>query len=127
MRIRSEYTCTPRQTNQISQNNIFTDMSFLDMNIPSLRHKHVHYVGFGLHSTSVSLVKILLSGKLRQLNQIRTLFVEIFISVYLVSTASLPHVMHQLHLGYESSEEEGRTSKLNTILVVKLCRMLKKM
>ena len=27
--------------------------------------------------------------------------------------------MRQLHLGHESSEEEGTTSKMNTILVVK--------
>ena len=33
--------------------------------------------------------------------------------------ASLYHVMRQLHLGYESSEEEEMTLKMNTILVVK--------
>ena len=34
--------------------------------------------------------------------------------------ASLPNVMHCLHLGCVSSEEEGRTLKTNIILVVKL-------
>ena len=49
------------------------------------------------------------------------------IHVSLMYMTSLFRVMWQLHLGYEISEEEERTLKANTFMVVKLCRARRKM